>query len=61
MNLQTVKARARFIGVVMGDLPVWHVTHPDTAVGFLACRPHDVAVELLKEHVLPRMVEGGKS
>ena len=62
MNLQTTKPRARLVAQADGDLPeLWRITHPESYTAILTCRPHDGAVALLREFVLPRMIEGGKS
>jgi hypothetical protein len=58
MNLQTVKPRARWLvgGNPLVDL-MWEVRHPLTGVCIWSERPHDAAVHLLREYVLPRHVE----
>lgn len=58
MNLQTTKPRARC--VPGSTIPLWWIMHPDTNVRTCHFYPHDGAVALLREFVLPRMVEGGR-
>lgn len=53
MNLQTVKARARWVPGYAG----WCVTHPLAKATFSTYRPHDAAVAMIRDYVLPRHVE----
>lgn len=53
MNLQTIKPRARW----QPNLGCWLITHPLSDTSAFAHRPHDAAVALLREYVLPRQVE----
>lgn len=50
MNLQTIKAKARYVG-----FGLWQVTHPCATVSVTAHYPHDLAVYLLRNFVLPNM------
>lgn len=58
MNLQTTKPRAQWIGYL--GFKAWLLSHPGTSIQAISRQPHDAAATLLKEHVLPRMVEGGR-
>ena len=53
MNLQTVKARARWVP----SCDVWCVKHPLANARIYTTLPHDAAVEMIREYVLPMHVE----
>ena len=61
MNLQTTKPRARWLaGGDPTKARMWEVRHPGTSAAYWTEFPHDAAITLLRRHVLPRMVEGGR-
>lgn len=51
MNLQTTKPRAKWAG------DSWWIVHPATGYMIQTTRPHDGAITLLRQFVLPRMTE----
>lgn len=53
MNLQTVKARARWVPCYA----LWRVEHPLTGIVLFTDFPHDIAVAMIHKYVLPRHVE----
>lgn len=57
-EMQTVKPRARWL--VGGDpakCQMWEVSHPQSYVKFWSDRPHDAAVDMLTNFVVPEQVE----
>lgn len=57
MNLQTVKARARWIAGSESSEPMWCVKHPLAKAAYFTDRPHDAAVEMIRDYVLLRHAE----
>lgn len=58
MNLQTVKARARWVAdPMLTGRPFWCVKHPLSNLTIFTDLPHDAAVEMIRDYVLPRHVE----
>ncbi|WCM21381.1 hypothetical protein NDK50_08015 [Paraburkholderia bryophila] len=57
MNLQTTKPRARYLPGGGKFCLLWEIKHPLTSVSMWASLPHDGAITLLREYVLPRQVE----
>lgn len=57
MNLQTVKARARWVGGSQYAGPMWVVEHPLAKAMYFTDLPHDAAVHMIREYALPRHAE----
>ena len=60
MNLQTEKPRAKWLpGSDPATCRMWKISHPHSGVRIWSELPHDGAIEMLRDWVLPKMTERG--